>query len=72
MKFLVSEDSLNRLGRILQIAQNVVNPEVMAGLGLGDVVGCCGWWLELGRLRLETLGRGTKEELLDLNHWCVR
>ena len=58
MKFLVSEDSLNRLGRILQIAQNVVNPEVMSGLRLGDVVGCCGRGLELGRLSLETLSRG--------------
>ena len=72
MKFLVGEDSLNRLGRVLQIAQNVVNTEVVSGLGLRDVVGCCGRWLELARFRLETLGRGTQEELLDLNHWGVR
>ena len=55
MQFLVGEDSLNCLGRVLQVAENVVNPEVMSGLRLGDVVGCCGRWLELGRLRLETL-----------------
>ena len=59
MQSLVGEDSLNRLGRVLQVAENVINPEVMPGLRLGLLVGCCGRWLELGGLRLETLGRGT-------------
>ena len=55
MQFLVGEDSLNSLSRVLQVAENVVNPEVMSGLRLGDVVGCCGRWLKLSRLSLETL-----------------
>lgn len=59
MQFLVGEDSLNSLGRVLQVAENVVYPEVMSGLRLGDVVGCCSRWLELGRLRLESLSGGT-------------